>query len=446
MFKKYLFLLMSLLLMMTMASSVVLGVEDFEWVTADRVGNPNAEIVLEAFLNRENTLQTPYESRKNYFSKAAEAWARKHPNVRININAAIPGQISQNMSKLITEAEVGAAPDILNLDSFWVGNFVSAGALQTIDQFMTQEEIDSFYDFTKDVTMANGKQYAIWTETDARFLYYNTEMIKNPPKTWDELIEKALEAKEEYGVNGYLTDAGHWEGAANENTWPYFWAQGGQIFDEEGKPVLAQGENKQYLINIFSFLKRLVDTGAAPQKIAGITGFDPILAEVKANNVAMFINGSWARSQLKDILGEDAAKWEFVPYPQMEASQAGNSNGGWTFAITTEDEYKRSLAFSFVWEVMASKSAMAERCIAANYMPTRKDVYNEFNFFKTDLNQQKYAETLKNGKARPASILYPAISDLVQTAVGNVLTGQATPEEAVEQINKEAIKAWEESK
>lgn len=444
MFNKFLVFSLSLMLVL-LVGTTVLAAEDFEWVTEDRVGNPDAEVVLEAYLNRENTLQTPYESRRNYFKEAAEAWARKHPNVRIDIQAAVPGQISQNMSKLMTEAEVGAAPDILNLDSFWVGNFVTAGSLQPIDQFMTQKEIDAFYDFTKDVTMSEGNQYAIWTETDARFVYYNTEMIDEPPTTWDELIEKALAAKEEYGVHGFLTDAGHWEGAANENTWPYFWAQGGEIFDEEGKPVLGQGENKQYLIDIFSFLKRLVDTGASPQKISGITGFDPILAEVKADNVAMFINGSWALSQLKDILGDDAAKWDFVPYPQMEADQAGNSNGGWTFALTTEDEYKRSLAFSFVWEVIASKSAMADRCKAANYMPTRKDVYDEFNYFKTDPNQQKFAETLKNGRARPANDLYPTVSDLVQTAVGNVLTGQSSPEEAVEQLNKEALKAWEEA-
>ena len=416
------------------------------WITPERIGNPNAKIVLHALLGREDTLYTPYASRKAYVEKAYERWARRNPDVQIIITPEIPGQISSNMAKLLTQIEAGQGPDLASVDSFWIGTFIAKGAVQPLDQFMTKEERDTFFNFTKDVTVANGHQYAIWAETDARYLFYRKDWIKTPPRTWDQLIQTALKMKKEHHVYGFLTDAGHWEGAANENTWPYFWAQGGRIFDKSGKPIFGEGKNKEIMLNILNFDKRLVESGAAPQMISSITGFDPILAEVKANKVAMFIDGNWAINQVHDIVKDADQKWAIAPYPQMKADQRGNSNGGWTQAIITKDPVKQAAAFNFIWEVYGSELAMAKRCALYNYMPTREDVYKDFSFYTTNPLQQFFAESLKYGRARPASTLYPIVSDLMQTAVGNVLLGVKSPEQAIDEAYAKALKTWKERK
>lgn len=413
-------------------------------VTEDYVGNVNAEKVLTVAINRDDTIRSPYESRVAYIEEAAMKWAEAHPEWGIELKVLTPGQISQDMARLLTEAEQGVAPDFIHLDSFWVGNFLDAGLLQPIDPYITQADKDAFFDWTKGVTMRDGKQYAIWGETDARLLYYRKDLIDTPPRTWDDLIEAALMVQDKYGIKGFLTPAGQSESASNENTWAYFWAQGGEIFGENSRPVLGEGENRQKLINVYAFMKRLIDTGASPKDIISMTGFDPIMSEVRADNVGLIIQGTWAVSQINDIVEDADEKWDFVPYPQMDADTYANSNGGWTWAVLTEDKEKQEVAMSYIMSMVGSKDAMAARAKAFNYIPTRSDVFESDSYFSDDPIQQRFFEELKNGHARPASSLYPTISGLNARMMGEVLIGNKTPAEAVDELQRLALVEWEE--
>jgi len=434
------------LLVLTLAG---IGIsKDSEWITTTRIGNPKAKIELEAWVGRDESLQSPYSSIRGYVTESRTAWAKRHPNVKIKLHTNPAGEISVTAAKLMAVAAAGNAPDFAHIDSFWIGSFIKRGLVQPIDIYMTQKEIDSFYDFTKKATMSEGRQYAIWGETDARFLYYRKDWIQEPPRTWDELIDTALKMKKEHNVYGFLTKAVA-EGACNENTWPYLWAQGGKIVDEKGKPVFGEGKNREIMLNILKFDKRLVESGAAPKMIASMTSFDPILAEVKAGHVAMFIEGSWAWGQIGDLIGkkERDEKYDIAPYPQMKPDQYGNSNGGWTWAIFTKDPVKQALAYSFIYECIGGEAAMAERAKIYGYIPTRKDVMKDYVYFATNPLFQKFAKWgLECGGVRPATTLYPLISDAVATAVGKVLTGRLSPEKALDEAYEKAIRGWKESR
>ncbi len=421
-----------------------LAAEADDWVTANRIGNPDAEIVLTANIQRSDTLKSPYNIRKDYIRKAAAAWAKENPNAQIQIQVAPAGQISMTMAKIMTQAEVGNAPDFAHIDSFWVGRFIDRGILKPLNGYLTDSDIEDFFGFTKDVTMKDGKMYAIWGETDARYMYYRKDWIENPPRTWDEVIDTALAMKEEHNAYGYMAWLGTWEGAVNGNVWPSFWAQGGRMFDESGRPVIGEGKNKEALINSLGFLKRLVDSGAAPRMVASITSGDQLIAEARANNVAMIANGSWFYGQLADVGVAD--QWGIAPLPQMEADQMANSNGGWTWAVLSEDPVKQELAASYIMKVVGNKEAMAERCKVYNYLPTRQSVYDADTYFSTNPQMQLFAESLKYGNARPANALYGNISDIVQKALGSLLIGQSDDVEAeVDKIQAEALKAWQEN-
>jgi len=417
---------------------------DESWITSTSIGNPDAEIVLTMSIGVDYTTASSYVQRQNWAYETYSNWARKHPNVRIEVELRPSGDISVYMAKLLNQAAVGRAPDIVNIDSFWLSNFTKRGYVQSIDEFMSEDEKNQWFDFTKAVCQIDGEQYALWGETDARYLYYRKDMFPKAPETWDELIEYASAASEKYGVHGFLTIPGHGEGAVNECTWPYFWAQGGNIFDEEGKPIFGIGENKERLISIYTWYVDLIEAGASPRMMASFNNFDNILAEYKAGNVASFIEGSWAVAQLKEL---DAEQWEKIgmaPFPQKEAGQRANSNGGWTFALFTDDSDKKREAFNFVWECFMSQEAMAKRCMIYNYIPVRKDIFEHYSFFRDDPLQQLFGESLQYGRARPASPLYTIVSDSLATALGNILMGRQTPEDAIDQAQRTVMEAYEE--
>jgi len=443
-------LLLSLVLVLVLASfSGMLFAEDFEWVTPNRIGNPDAEIVITAALRRGETVATPYDTSREFIRRKATEWAKAHPNVRIDIQQIPVGGISMMMAKIMTQAANGNAPDFAYIDSFWIGKYLENGYLQPLNEYITQEDIDAFFPFIRNVVEKDGKLYAIWTSTDARFLYYRKDWIPTPPKTWDEVVETALEIKKEKHVHGILAWLATWEGATNGNVWPYFWAQGGELFDETGRPVLGEGENRVALVNSLKYLKELVSTGAAPMMVTSIDSTGPLITEVKSNNVGMIANGSWFIGQIRDVLGKEEAaeKWDFVPLPQMEVGQRANSNGGWTYAVLTDDPVKRELAASYIMAIAGSEKAMAERCKAMNNIPTRKDVYESDEFFSTDPTMLKFADSLNYGHARPAHPLYTNVSDLVQKALGKLLIGQENDvEKLVDDVQAKALRLWEESK
>lgn len=434
------------LLLLVFSIGAVSAERDFSnWVTATRIGNPDAEITLTAWLQRSQTLRCPHESWKEYYEEAYLGWAKRHPNVKVRVHVTAAGEISANSAKLLQAAQAGNAPDFASIDSFWVGRFIKRGYLQPVDKFMTVKEQNDFFDFTKKITVSNGRQYALWSETDQRMLYYRKDWIEEPPRTWDELIETALEMKEKHNVYGFLSKFAA-EGATNENTWAYYWAQGGKIFDEEGRPIFGEGKNREYMLNVLEFDKRLVESGAMPRMCASWTSFDPLLAEVKAGKVAMFIEGSWAFSQLESLIGKEEAheKYGVAPYPQMKATQRSNSAGGWTRAIFTKDPVKQLLAFSFIWETELSKQGMGNRTQITGHIPTRKSVLNDYYHFRESEFQQFLAEELKHSGTRPgANILYPDVSEALSTAIGKILTRGLEPEKALDEAYKQALKAWE---
>jgi multiple sugar transport system substrate-binding protein len=94
-------------------------------------------------------------------------------------------------------------------------------------------------------------------------------------------------------------------------------------------------------------------------------------------------------------------------------------------------------------EVACGYDAMAERCKRYNYMPTRKDVFEKDSFFSTDPMQQRFYKELQNGHARPASSIYPAISDINARMMGEVLIGNRTPEQAVDELQRLCLEAWQ---
>ena len=411
-------------------------------VNEEYIGNKNAKTIITVATSKDNTVAAPYEAYRDWAYKSQYAWAERHPDYGIELQYIDSSNIAVEMSKILTEAEMGVAPDVIHVDSYYLGLFKDAGVLQPLNDLIPQEDLDAFFEWTKPVTCKNGIQYALWGETDARVLYYRNDLIDTPPRTWDELIEIGSKVSQEAGINGYMVPAGLCEGASNEATWPNFWGLGGEIIDEEtGRPVLGEGENRQKLIDVYTFLKRLVDSGAAPIDIASTIGSAPIIAEVAAGNVAMFQGGTWVINQFPSLV-EDPSIWSYTFLPMKDADSYATTCGGWTWAIITEDKDKQEAAASFLMEVMVGKEAMEKRCLAQGQIPVRVDTYG-LDSFKSDENMANFYEHFEYGHTRPASSMYPFISDANAKTIGRVLMGEITPEEAVDALQQLCIEEWE---
>jgi len=412
-------------------------------VTSEQIGDSEAKIELSWAALPYYSLSNPYEDRENVLKDSALRFAKRNPNVRINPQV-LTGDISGQMLKLLQQESAGNIPDVAQIDSFYLPIFKDK--LEPLNEFLTEEEIDDLVPFAKEGMLdKDGNVKALWFTTDARMLYYRKDLIDTPPSNWDELIEVAKEVTANNNMEGFLFSAGRGEATTISNL-PYFWAQGGKLINENGKPVFNEGDNRDYMINVFEYIKRLVDSGVTPRRVTNITLEADINGDVIGNNVAMFIGGNWQINQLAENMGREEfnKKWDIAPIPHINSDLEATAVGGWTWGITTEDPEKKAAAMRFLDEMYFGKEGMKEWTKVGGYLPTRNSIYNEYTYYSDNPWMDKIQAIMENGHVRPGYPIYTNLSTEFQVALADVIDGNKTPEEAVDSMWNNVMAEYEE--
>ncbi|MFB9913726.1 extracellular solute-binding protein [Rhizobium paknamense] len=370
------------------------------------------------------------------YRKLFEDFIRKHPDWQIETQL-MTGDIGQEQARLLEQAKSGAAPDCAAVDSFVLPLFKKAGVLKSFSPYFKKEEIDQLFPFIREgVTGEDGKLYAWWWSTDLRVLYRNKEIVPDAPQTWDDLKKAGL-ASVEKGMEGILFNGGRYEGTTFD--WvANFWAQGGDLVDKSGKPVFGEGENKAKFVKAVNFYRELVESGAAPKRVATIGNYDDFNAAAAAGTTALFVGGNWQLGQLKSTL-DDAqfAKWTFSPLPGPTADQRSTGTGGWTVASFSADPKKVEFCAAIARDIYMGPANEVQ-----GQLPTRADLYGKYKVFSTPDNKA-FAEALQKGRARPGASVYPEISNQIQIMMGKVLTGAESTEQAVNEAFAASMAAYD---
>jgi multiple sugar transport system substrate-binding protein len=397
-----------------------------ELVTVDRIGSADAPKTMTFRINADQSNGSSTPGQAEGFTKLYQKFAEKHPEWQINIEHYTP-DIGSEHAKMLEQARAGRAPDCAAVDSFQLALFIKQGALAPIDEYFSKEEIDDLFPFIKaGITGPDGKIYAWWWNTDLRVLYRNKDLVPKAPQTWDELKTAALEAVKTGAPEGLLFNGGRWEGTTFD--WlAHFWSQGGKLVDDSGKPIFGEGENREKMLRALNFYKDLVDSGAAPKRVATIVTYDDFNAAAIAGTAAMFEGGHWQHFQLKEAMAPDQfAKWEASELPGPTSEQRSTGTGGWTLAALSKDPEKVKLCMDLVREVYVGPANEV-----MGQLPTRKTLFQNLEAFK-DPFFGKMNEYLVHGQARPGVPIYPEISNQIQIMMGEVLSGTKQPEAALD--------------
>ncbi|MFC0469814.1 extracellular solute-binding protein [Halalkalibacter kiskunsagensis] len=375
--------------------------------------------------------QSPISGPANYISGKVSEFEEDFPHVDLNIDIQ-SSNIDEAMSRLIEQANTGRAPDVAAIDGYLFQRYIEY--LQPLDDLMEEYgiEADDFLPFAQDViTGPDGKVYGLYMGTDTRVLFYNTEVVSEPPTTWEEAMQISLEIQED-GYNGLIFPGGRGEGASITTLWPLFWAQGGELVDEDGTPVFGEGENREKMLNVLSTIEEAVTIGAAPQRLAGYGAEGDLNQEIATGSTAMFLGGNWQEAFLKETLGEEEfAKWDVAPLPQLEEGLGGTAAGGWTWGIFTEDEEKKRAAFDLIARLFITEQAMGEFQSVQGGLPTRSSVYDS-EYYEGTRFSSLFREYLEDANVRPSSPHYNTISIQMQIALSDVISGNKSAEEALD--------------
>lgn len=381
-----------------------------------------------------NTGQSPHSSdseAKAWYTAKVDGFLKKHPNVKLDMSFQ-GTDINQAMTHLQQQIDANRAPDLASLDSFFLSRFYAK--LQPLDEYFPATDIDDFVPFAKaGMHGPDGKLKAVWVNTDVRALFYRRDLVKTPPKTWDDVIAMAPDLAKQK-MTPYVFPGGRGEASVMEHL-GMFWAMGGKLVDDSGRPVFGEGANRDDWVQILGFMKKAVDSGASPQRVVGYGFESDMNPELLRGNVAMFLGGSWMPNQLHNL--GDKHQWGVAAIPMPSASTSPmTAAGGWTFGVFTSDPAKQKLIVELLNDIAASPEGMAGEVTALGNLPTRASVAKvDSPYFKTD-NNEMFNAMLGTAKARPGASIYPTISTELQVAIANVITGQQKPEQAIDEAAK----------
>ena len=202
----------------------------------------------------------------------------------------------------------------------------------------------------------------------------------------------------------------------------------------------GEGENREKMLNALNYFNDLVDSGAAPARVATIKDYNDFNAAAIAGTAAMFFGGHWQRLQLQEAMAPDAfAKWDVAELPGPTPEQRATGTGGWTIAAFSEDPAKIEMCATLMREVY-----MGPANEVIGDLPTRESLFETLPKFQ-DPYFGKLKEYLVHGHARPGVPIYPEISNQIQIMMGEVLSGSKEPEAALDDAWQRVMDAYNKS-
>ncbi|MGN6778752.1 extracellular solute-binding protein [Rhizobium sp.] len=405
-----------------------------ELATKDRIGLADAPKTLTVRLTNDSQNNADPAIAQGY-QKLFVDFIKKHPDWKLQMQF-MSADIGTEQAKMLEQAKAGNAPDCAAVDSFVLSQFMVNHVLADFTPYFSKDEVADLFPFIRNgITDKDQTIRAWWWDTDLRVLYRNKSIVSDAPQTWDDLKKAGIASVKE-GMEGILFNAGRYEGSTFD--WlANYWALGGKLVDDSGKPVFGEGENKEKFLKALTYYKDLVDSGAAPKRVTTIGNYDDLNAAAAAGTTALFIGGNWQLAQLKATLDPDEfANWTFSPIPGPTADQRSTGTGGWTIASFSKDKDKVEMCANLARDIyMGPGNALQQQ------LPTRKSLFDKYEVFATEANKT-FAEALANGQARPGAPIYPEISNQIQIMMGDVLSGTKQPEEALNAAFKATMEAY----
>ncbi|WP_404454717.1 ABC transporter substrate-binding protein [Virgibacillus necropolis] len=360
-----------------------------------------------------------------------EAFEKKFPNINVKYRE-MPADSGQTHDQYVTAFSAQSSEiDVFNADVIWPAEFGQADYALELDRFIERDNIDmdAYFPGTVASGKYNGKQWAMPNYTDAGVLYYRSDIVEEPPETWDELIEMAAKYQGEKGTEfGYIMQAAQYEGLIC-NAIEYIASYGGQIIDENNN-VLADSPET---VKAIKKMKEVVNSDFVPDNILNFKEVETETAYIEGNSVFArnwpYMQASAADEERSKIIGN--SKITTLPSGSEGSS---SSLGGWMAMINRYSEHPEE-AWEFV-KFLTGPEGQKITAIHGGRAPTLKALYDDPEVKEASalFANPEFKKVLENAVSRPVTPIYQEISDIMQIELSRALTGEQTPEEAAKNM------------
>jgi multiple sugar transport system substrate-binding protein len=343
-----------------------------------------------------------------------------HPDMRLKFVLKKPYGKGGILDYLLTTKAVvpDLLPDLVAIDVDELGAAMQAGLIQPLDQLLAPALIADLYPFARDACTFDGRLYGLQFQADLDHLVYNSGKMAVPPSSWPGVLSNP---------GPYLFPAGGQAGLVNDaflsqyltvRPWPSGINPDEPFLDEES------------LVAVLQFYQDGVSRGVFPLDILNYHTVDNCWRDYLAGRAAL-TQVSASRYMAERNRSPNSA---VAPIPAIDGP-AASIGRGWVLALVASDPVHQSAAVDWMTQWLAPTTNAAWNQ-AAGYLPTRQSALADRA--ETDSYIPFIHQQLLAAQPRPIIPNYARVAAALQKAVEAVLTGAATPEDAVEQAIEDA--------
>ncbi|MEA3488805.1 MAG: extracellular solute-binding protein [Candidatus Omnitrophota bacterium] len=329
-------------------------------------------------------------------------------------------------SKYLTSIAGDVTPDIGTMGLTWGMEFGELGAMVDLKKAYPEDVAE----FEKKIfpgmlgsTRVGDKVFGIPFDLSEHIMYYRTDIIPDPPGTWDELLEVLGNLKAQ--GKGMVFDWGslEWIGYS-----PFLWQAGGEYYNSDYTKVTLDTPEAAKALEFFDQLyKNGVPRTAVPLEQGMRTGDYPLA-----------ISGNWKIISLTVGAPEIKGKWSIAMLPKGPSGRRTAFMGGRILGIFSRSRKKKEawdfIKFLFQPEIQVRIYEASLETEDA-YLPPNMETWNRLPMkrtFRRILEQQA-----RNAKGPPPVLAWDSSTRFINRAIQMVVLKGADPAEELKKATRD---------
>ncbi len=353
------------------------------------------------------------------------------------------------------DLKAGKGNDVMAFDGFWTAEFVAGNLIKPLDA-VAGAEANNWDGWPRipptiqALLMFEGKRFGIPTGTDSRVLWYRKDVFRQAglpetwqPRSWDELLAAARQIKKTLpDVIPLQINAGTAMGEATtmQGFYPLLAAAGSWIYDEEKQKWVGRSPAMLDALTLYKTI--YVDEKLGDERLQLLKdGRNRSFAQFRDGKIAVLLEGDFF---WRSVLAP-GSEWalpnrdDVVSFAKIPAGQPGkgyrgqdfvNVSGGTGFILNPNTKNPKEawalLSFMFSRDMLLEFQRIEPRIRARDDVPVTGDPV------MTEL-----ARLLPLTVVRPMLPVYPKVSQAAQQATERVVTGEMTPQQAMDAYARE---------
>jgi multiple sugar transport system substrate-binding protein len=293
---------------------------------------------------------------------------RENPNIRVDVQQ-IPWTAAHE--KLLTAHVGDSFPDAAQIGNTWIPELVTLGAIEPLNARVDASQIIHRRDYFPGIWETNvvhGELYGVPWYVDTRVLFYRTDMLERPPRTWSEWIAAMEQMKRA------SKDPSFFPLLMPTNEWPQpviLAAQlGAELVSDNGHARFSDPK----FVKASSFYLDIFRRKLAP--VVSNSQIANLYQQFGAGEFAMFISGPWDVGNLRVRLPKDQQhQWSTAPLPAPDGTPyPGLSLSGGSSLVISTRTTKQAACWKLI-EFLSRPEIQIRFYEASGDLPAHRDAW-----------------------------------------------------------------------